>query len=37
MYIIPENPYFAAGFWMIILHSLQLFVAKIRKKGENVQ
>lgn len=34
MYIIPENPYFTAGFWMIILHSLQLFVAKIRRKGE---
>lgn len=34
MYIIPENPYFSAGFWMIILHSLQLFVAKIRQKGE---
>lgn len=37
MYIIPENPYFTAGFWMIILHSLQLFVAKIRKKGEPAQ
>lgn len=34
MYIIPENPYTISGFWMIILHSLQLFVAKIRKKGE---
>ena len=37
MYIIPENPYFVAGFWMIILHSLQLLVAKIRKKGEHAQ
>ena len=37
MYIIPENPYFLAGFWMIILHSLQLFAAKIRKKGEYTQ
>lgn len=34
LYIIPENPYLTAGFWMIILHSLQLFVAKIRKKGD---
>lgn len=37
LYIIPENPYILAGFWMIILHSLQLFVAKIRKKGEPTQ
>ncbi len=37
MYILPENSYFTAGFWMIILHSLQLYVAKIRKKGENGQ
>lgn len=34
LYIIPENAYFLAGFWMIILHSLQLIVAKIKKKGE---
>lgn len=34
MYIIPENPYTIAGFWMIILHSFQLIVAKIQKKGE---
>lgn len=37
MYVIPENPYFTAGFWMIILHSLQLLVAKIIKKGESTQ
>lgn len=37
LYIIPENPYLAAGVWMIILHSLQLFVAKIQKKGETTQ
>ena len=37
MYIIPENSYLVAGFWMIILHSLQLYVAKIRKKGESRQ
>lgn len=35
MYIIPENPYFRAGFWMIIFHSLQLSLAKIRKKGDD--
>lgn len=34
LYIIPINPYSISGFWMIILHSLQLIVAKIRKKGE---
>lgn len=37
LYIIPENPYLTAGSWMIILHSLQLYVAKIRKKGEPTQ
>lgn len=37
LYIIPENPYLTAGVWMIILHSLQLFVAKIQKKGETTQ
>ncbi len=37
LYIIPDNPYFLAGVWMIILHSLQLLVAKIRKKGEPSQ
>ena len=37
LYIIPENPYLTAGVWMIILHSLQLFVAKIQKKGEITQ
>ena len=34
IYIIPENHYFVSGFWMIILHSLQLFIAKIQKKGD---
>lgn len=33
LYIIPENQYFQVGFWVIILHSLQLLVAKIQKKG----
>lgn len=34
MYIIPENSYTLSGFWMIILNSLQLIVAKKLKKGE---
>lgn len=34
LFIIPENPYTTVGFWVIILHSLQLTAAKIRKKGE---
>lgn len=34
LYIIPNNRYLYIGFWVIILHSLQLIVAKIRKKGE---
>lgn len=37
MYIIPKNPYFIAGVWMVILHSLQLIVAKITKKGDTIQ
>lgn len=32
MYIIPMNPYTYAGFWIIILQSLQLIVAKILKR-----
>ena len=34
LYIIPDNPYMITGFWIIILHSLQLLVAKIQKKGD---
>jgi len=34
MYIIPDNSYLYVGFWVIILHSLQLIIAKIRKKGD---
>lgn len=34
LYIIPGNAYITVGFWTIILHSLQLIAAKIRKKGE---
>ncbi len=33
-YIIPENPYTIAGFWVIILHTLQLAAARMIKKGE---
>lgn len=35
-YITPENPYITAGFWVIILHTAQLAVAKlIKMKGVN--
>ncbi len=34
LYFVPENIYITGGFWTIILHSLQLIVAKIRKKGD---
>ena len=34
MYIIPENFYIITGFWIIVSHTLQLIVAKIRKKGD---
>ena len=37
LFIIPENPYLIVGFWTIILHSLQLIIAKIRKKGGNTK
>lgn len=37
LYIMPENKYLYIGFWVIILHSLQLIVAKIRKKGEPIR
>ena len=33
LYIMPANHLMTVGFWIIILHSLQLLVAKIRKKG----
>lgn len=33
MYIMPENTYMNVGFWVIILHSLQLIIAKIWTKG----
>lgn len=33
LYIIPDSQLTIVGFWIIILHSLQLLVAKILKKG----
>ena len=33
-YIVPESPYITVGFWVIILHTLQLGAARIIKKGE---
>lgn len=33
-YIVPENPYFTCGFWVIILNTLQLLLAKAQKKEE---
>ncbi len=37
-YIMPENPYMVAGFWVVILNTLQLAAAKIlKKKGENYE
>ena len=33
-YIVPESPYITVGFWVIILHTLQLAAARIIKKGE---
>ncbi len=34
LYIVPENAYMTVGFWVIILHTLQLIAARILKKGE---
>ena len=31
-YIFPENSYLITGFWVVILHSLQLIFAKLRKE-----
>lgn len=33
LYVFPENRFTIVGFWIIVLHSLQLTVAKIRRKG----
>ena len=32
LYIIPESQYLIAGFWIIILHTLQLIIAKFTRK-----
>lgn len=32
LYIIPESTYLTVGFWIIILHSLQLLIAKYSRK-----
>lgn len=34
-YILPETPYVTAGFWVVILHTVQLIAAKILKKGKS--
>lgn len=33
LYIIPVNQYITVGFWIIILHALQLLVATLQRKG----
>ncbi len=33
LFLFPDNPYLFVGFWVILLHSLQLIAAKILKKG----
>ena len=33
LYIMPESQYLIVGFWIVILHTLQLLIAKIIKKG----
>lgn len=35
LYIIPESPYLIVGFWIIILHTLQLTVAKYTRKEDS--
>lgn len=32
-YILPENALITSCFWIVVLHTLQLLMAKIRKKG----
>lgn len=34
MFILPENIYMCSGFWVIVLHTLQLFLAHVNLKGE---
>lgn len=33
-YILPETAYVTAGFWVVILHTVQLIAAKALKKGK---
>lgn len=33
-YILPETAFITAGFWVVILHTVQLIAAKILKKGK---
>lgn len=35
LYMIPQNPYLIVGYWVIILNTLQLVVAKLQKKEES--
>lgn len=35
LYIIPESPYLIVGFWIIILHTLQLIIAKYTRKEDS--
>lgn len=37
LYMIPEHPYTVVGFWVIILHSCQLLVAKLIACKKNLQ
>lgn len=34
LYILPENNYMCSGFWVIVLHSLQLALAEFNLKGD---
>lgn len=34
--LIPEHPYTTIGFWVIILHSLQLVIAKLQAQKRNL-
>lgn len=36
LFIMPQNPYMTVGFWVIILNTLQLTVAKLFIKGESL-
>lgn len=37
MFIIPENPFLTVGSWIIILQSLQLFVANLLQRRKNYE